>query len=127
VLFEVAAASWRQAEQLEAKDDKIVVRDFRSRRSDRRRRRAGNLERAKDHRRARGVWLAGGGRRPGHRQGEPLHTMAYGATVAEVEVDTETGWVKVLKLAAPTTAARRSTDASRGQIDGARPAAWVRR
>ena len=32
-------------------------------------------------------------------EGEPLHNMAYGATVAEVEVDTETGEVKVLKLA----------------------------
>jgi CO/xanthine dehydrogenase Mo-binding subunit len=30
--------------------------------------------------------------------GEPLYNMAYGATVAEVEVDTETGQVQVLKL-----------------------------
>jgi CO/xanthine dehydrogenase Mo-binding subunit len=32
-------------------------------------------------------------------KGEPLYNMAYGATVAEVEVDTETGQVKVVRMA----------------------------
>ena len=35
---------------------------------------------------------------PDTGEGEPLYNMAYGATVTEVEVDTETGQVQVLKL-----------------------------
>jgi CO/xanthine dehydrogenase Mo-binding subunit len=45
--------------------------------------------------------------------------MAYGATVAEVEVDTETGWVKVLKLASAYDCGKAINPMLvEGQIDG---------
>jgi CO/xanthine dehydrogenase Mo-binding subunit len=52
-------------------------------------------------------------------EGEPLHTMAYGATVAEVEVDTETGEVKVLKLVSAYDCGKAINPLLvEGQIDG---------
>jgi len=52
-------------------------------------------------------------------KGEPLHTMAYGATVAEVEVDTETGQVKVLKLVSAYDCGKAINPLLvEGQIDG---------
>jgi CO/xanthine dehydrogenase Mo-binding subunit len=52
-------------------------------------------------------------------QGEPLHTMAYGATLAEVEVDTETGEVKVLKLVSAYDCGKAINRLLvEGQIDG---------
>lgn len=51
--------------------------------------------------------------------GEPLHNMAYGATIAEVEVDTETGWVKVLKLVSAYDCGKAINPMlAEGQIDG---------
>lgn len=100
VLFEVAAEQLGvEPEKLEAKDDLVVVRDF--------------PEQAIPIADIAGkaTWvdrrlIAGRGAfgwavadvDPDTGKGEPLHTMAYGATVAEVEVDTETGVVKVLKM-----------------------------
>jgi CO/xanthine dehydrogenase Mo-binding subunit len=52
-------------------------------------------------------------------EGEPLHNMAYGATVAEVEVDTETGMVKVLKLVSAYDCGKAINPLLvEGQIDG---------
>ena len=52
-------------------------------------------------------------------KGEPLHSMAYGATVAEVEVDTETGQVKVLKLVSAYDCGKAVNPLLvEGQIDG---------
>ncbi len=52
-------------------------------------------------------------------QGEPLHNMAYGATVAEVEVDTETGVVQVRKLASAYDCGKAINPMLvEGQIDG---------
>ena len=51
--------------------------------------------------------------------GEPLHNMAYGATVAEVEVDTETGIVTVLKLVSAYDCGKAINPLLvEGQIDG---------
>lgn len=51
--------------------------------------------------------------------GEVLHTMAYGATVAEVEVDSETGEVKVLKLVSAYDCGKAINPLLvEGQIDG---------
>jgi CO/xanthine dehydrogenase Mo-binding subunit len=121
VLFEVAAGQLGvRPEQLEAKDDRIVVRDF--------------PEQAIPIADVAGqaTWserkiIAGRGAfgwpvaavDPDTGQGEPLHTMAYGATVAEVEVDTETGWVKVLKLASAYDCGKAINPMLvEGQIDG---------
>ena len=121
VLFEVAAGQLGvAADQLEAKDDKIVVRDF--------------PEQAIPIADVAGqaIWserkiIAGRGSfgwavvqaDPDTGQGEMLHTMAYGATVAEVEVDTETGWVKVLKLASAYDCGKAINPMLvEGQIDG---------
>src|SRR4030042_2055837 len=52
-------------------------------------------------------------------EGEPLHNMAYGATVAEIEVDTETGWVTVLKMASAYDCGKAINPMLvEGQIDG---------
>ena len=52
-------------------------------------------------------------------EGEPLHNMAYGATVAEVEVDTETGQVKVIKLVSAYDCGKAINPLLvEGQIDG---------
>jgi CO/xanthine dehydrogenase Mo-binding subunit len=52
-------------------------------------------------------------------EGEVLHTMAYGATIAEVEVDTETGEVKVLKLVSAYDCGKAINPLLvEGQIDG---------
>jgi len=52
-------------------------------------------------------------------EGEPLHNMAYGATVAEVEVDTETGQVVVLKLVSAYDCGKAINPLLvEGQIDG---------
>jgi CO/xanthine dehydrogenase Mo-binding subunit len=52
-------------------------------------------------------------------EGEPLHNMAYGATVAEVEVDTDTGEVKVLKLVSAYDCGKAINPLLvEGQIDG---------
>jgi len=52
-------------------------------------------------------------------EGEPLHNMAYGATVAEVEVDTETGEVKVVKLVSAYDCGKAINPLLvEGQIDG---------
>ncbi len=121
VLFEVAAGQLGvKPEQLEAKDDKIVVRDFPEQAIP-----IADIA-------GRATWderkiIAGRGAfgwpvapvDPDTGQGEPLHTMAYGATVAEVEVDDETGWVKVLKLASAYDCGKAINPMLvEGQIDG---------
>lgn len=56
---------------------------------------------------------------PDTGEGEPLHNMAYGATVAEVEVDTDTGEVKVLKLVSAYDCGKAINPLLvEGQIDG---------
>jgi len=121
VLFEVAAGQLGvKPEQLEAKDDKIVVRDFPEQAIP-----IADIA-------GRATWderkiIAGRGAfgwpvapvDPDTGQGEPLHTMAYGATVAEVEVDDESGWVKVLKLASAYDCGKAINPMLvEGQIDG---------
>jgi len=121
VLFEVAAGQLGvKPEQLEAKDDKIVVRGFPEQAIP-----IADIA-------GRATWderkiIAGRGAfgwpvaavDPDTGQGEPLHTMAYGATVAEVEVDDETGWVKVLKLASAYDCGKAINPMLvEGQIDG---------
>ncbi len=121
MLFEVAAGQLGvKPEQLEAKDDKIVVRDFPEQAIP-----IADIA-------GRATWderkiIAGRGAfgwpvaavDPDTGQGEPLHTMAYGATVAEVEVDDETGWVKVLKLASAYDCGKAINPMLvEGQIDG---------
>jgi CO/xanthine dehydrogenase Mo-binding subunit len=52
-------------------------------------------------------------------KGEPLHNMAYGATIAEVEVDTDTGVVTVLKMASAYDCGKAINPMLvEGQIDG---------
>lgn len=100
VLFEVAGEQLgAEPDELEVRDDTVVVRD--------RPEQAIPIADVADH----ATWaerrlIAGRGAfgwpvaevDPETGEGEPLHTMAYGATLAEVEVDDETGEVKVLKL-----------------------------
>jgi len=121
VLFEVAADQLGvEPGQLEAHDDHIVVRDFPEQ----------ALPIADVAGRA--TWeerriIAGRGAfgwpvaqvDPETGQGEALHNMAYGATVAEVEVDTETGEVKVLKLVSAYDCGKAINPMLvEGQIDG---------
>jgi CO/xanthine dehydrogenase Mo-binding subunit len=121
VLFEVAAAQLGVApEQLEAKDDRIVVRGFPEQAIPI----ADVAGRATwDERRI----IAGRGAfgwpvaqvDPDTGEGEPLHNMAYGATVAEVEVDTDTGEVKVLRLVSAYDCGKAINPMLvEGQIDG---------
>jgi CO/xanthine dehydrogenase Mo-binding subunit len=121
VLFEVAAAQLGVTpEQLEAKDDRIVVRGFPEQAIPI----ADVAGRATwDERRI----IAGRGAfgwpvaqvDPDTGEGEPLHCMAYGATVTEVEVDTETGEVKVLKLVSAYDCGKAINPMLvEGQIDG---------
>jgi CO/xanthine dehydrogenase Mo-binding subunit len=105
VMFEVAAGQLGvEADQLVAENDTVVVRDAPEQ--------AIPIADVADH----ATWserklIAGRGvfgwpvadidEETG--KGEPLHNMAYGATIAEVEVDTETGWVKVTRQASSPT------------------------
>lgn len=121
VLFEVAAGQLGvKPEQLEAKDDKIVVRDFPEQAipiADVAGRATWDERKIIAGRGAFGWPVAAVD--PDTGQGEPLHTMAYGATVAEVEVDEETGWVKVLKLASAYDCGKAINPMLvEGQIDG---------
>ncbi len=121
VLFEVAAGQLGvTVEQLEAKDDKIVVRDFPEQAipiADVASQATWNDRRIIAGRGAFGWPVAQVDPETG--EGEPLHNMAYGATVAEVEVDTETGWVKVLKLASAYDCGKAINPMLvEGQIDG---------
>ena len=121
VLFEVAAAQLGVAvEQLEARDGMVVVRDFPEQ--------AIPIADVASH----AVWadrrlIAGRGSfgwpvaaiDPETGKGEPLHNMAYGATVAEIEVDTETGVVKVTKLVSAYDCGKAINPLLvEGQIDG---------
>jgi CO/xanthine dehydrogenase Mo-binding subunit len=121
VMFEIAAEQLGTTpDQLVAKDDLVLVRDFPEQAipiADV----AGNA-----------VWgkqklIAGRGSYgwppanadPETGEGEPLHAMAYGATVAEVEVDTDTGQVKVLKLVSAYDCGKAINPLLvEGQIDG---------
>jgi CO/xanthine dehydrogenase Mo-binding subunit len=121
VLFEVAAAQLGvSVEQLEARDGMVVVRDFPEQ--------AIPIADVASH----AVWadrrlIAGRGSfgwpvaaiDPETGKGEPLHNMAYGATVAEIEVDTETGVVKVTKLVSAYDCGKAINPLLvEGQIDG---------
>jgi CO/xanthine dehydrogenase Mo-binding subunit len=121
VLFEVAATQLEvEPDQLEAKNDQIVVRGFPEQ--------AIPIPDVA----GRATWderriIAGRGAfgwpvaqvDPNTGEGEPLHNMAYGATVAEVEVDTETGEVKVLKLVSAYDCGKAINPMLvEGQIDG---------
>jgi CO/xanthine dehydrogenase Mo-binding subunit len=121
VLFEVAAGQLGVSpEQLEVKDGMVVVRDFPEQ--------AIPIADVASH----AVWadrrlIAGRGSfgwpvstiDPETGKGEPLHNMAYGATVAEVEVDTETGVVKVTKLVSAYDCGKAINPLLvEGQIDG---------
>ena len=121
VLFEVAAGQLGvSVEQLEARDDMVVVRDFPEQ--------AIPIADVASH----AVWadrrlIAGRGSfgwpvatiDPETGKGEPLHNMAYGATVAEIEVDTETGVVKVTKLVSAYDCGKAINPLLvEGQIDG---------
>jgi len=121
VLFEVAAQQLgAKVEDLEAKDDKILVRNFPEQAIP-----IADLA-------GRATWderriIAGRGAfgwpvatvDPETGEGEPLHNMAYGATVAEIEVDTETGWVTVLKMASAYDCGKAINPMLvEGQIDG---------
>ena len=121
VLFEVAAGQLGvSVEQLEARDGMVVVRDFPEQ--------AIPIADVASH----AVWaerrlIAGRGSfgwpvaaiDPETGKGEPLHNMAYGATVAEIEVDTETGVVKVTKLVSAYDCGKAINPLLvEGQIDG---------
>lgn len=121
VLFEVAAGQLGvEPGQLTLQDGMVVVRDFPEQ--------AIPIADVADH----AVWserrlIAGRGSfgwapaqiDPETGEGEPLHNMAYGATVAEVEVDTETGEVKVLKLVSAYDCGKAINPLLvEGQIDG---------
>ena len=121
VLFEVAAGQLGvEPDQLVAENDTVVVRD--------RPEQAIPIADVAGH----GTWnerklIAGRGVfgwpvadvDPDTGEGEPLHAMAYGATVAEVEVDTETGEVKVLKLVSAYDCGKAINPMlAEGQIDG---------
>jgi len=121
VMFEVAAGLLGVTpDQLVAEDDKIVVRDFPEQ--------AIPIADVAGH----ATWverklIAGRGSYGGKPesldnetgQGNVLHTMAYGTTVAEVEVDTETGEVTVLKLISVYDCGKVINPLlAEGQIDG---------
>jgi CO/xanthine dehydrogenase Mo-binding subunit len=121
VLFEVAGRQLGVApDKLTAENDHIVVRDFPEQ--------AIPIADVAD----KAIWgeqkiIAGRGAfgwpvaevDPETGAGEPLHNMAYGATVAEVEVDTETGEVKVLKLVSAYDCGKAINPMLvEGQIDG---------
>jgi CO/xanthine dehydrogenase Mo-binding subunit len=121
VMFEVAAGQLGvEPEQLVAENDMIVVRNFPEQ--------AIPIADVAGH----ATWverklIAGRGAYgwpvaavdPETGEGEPLHSMAYGATVAEVEVDTETGWVRVLKLVSAYDCGKAINPMLvEGQIDG---------
>ena len=121
VLFEVAAGQLGvAAEQLTLQDGMVVVRDFPEQ--------AIPIADVASH----AVWndrrlIAGRGSfgwppaniDPETGAGEPLHNMAYGATVANVEVDIETGEVKVLKLVSAYDCGKAINPLLvEGQIDG---------
>jgi len=121
VLFEVASAQLGvEPEQLEAKDDKVVVRDFPEQAipiADLAGR-ATYVERRLIAGRGAFGWAVADVD-PETGKGDPLHTMAYGATVAEVEVDTETGVVQVLKMVSAYDCGRAINPLLvEGQIDG---------
>jgi len=106
--------------QLEARDDRIVVRDFPEQAipiADVAGRATWDERRIIAGRGAFGWPVASVD--PDTGEGEPLHNMAYGATVAEVEVDTETGEVKVLKLVSAYDCGKAINPMLvEGQIDG---------
>jgi CO/xanthine dehydrogenase Mo-binding subunit len=121
VLFEVASAQLGvEPDKLEARDDLVVVRDFPEQAVP-----IADIAAA-------ATWgerrlIAGRGAfgwavaqvDPETGEGEPLHTMAYGATIAQVEVDTETGEVKVLKLVSAYDCGKAINPLLvEGQIDG---------
>lgn len=121
VLFEAAAEQLGvQPDELEAKDDMVVVRD--------RPEQAVPIADIAGH----ATWaerriIAGRGAfgweisdiDPDTGKGEPLHTMAYGASVVEIEVDTETGEVTVLKLVSAYDCGKAINPLLvEGQIDG---------
>lgn len=121
VLFEVAAGQLGvQPDQLTVKDGMVVVRDFPEQ--------AIPIADVASH----ATWverrlIAGRGAfgwppaaiDPETGAGEPLHNMAYGATIAEVEVDTETGVVRVLKLVSAYDCGKAINPLLvEGQIDG---------
>lgn len=121
VLFEVAAGQLGvEPDELTVKNDTVVVRD--------RPEQAIPIADVANH----ATWaerrlIAGRGSfgwppadvDPVTGEGEPLHTMAYGATVAEVEVDTETGEVEVLRLVSAYDCGKAINPLLvEGQIDG---------
>jgi CO/xanthine dehydrogenase Mo-binding subunit len=121
VLFEVASGQLGvSVGELEAKDDRIVVRN------------APEQALPIADVAGRATWderriIAGRGAfgwpvaqvDPDTGEGEPLHNMAYGATVAEVEVDTDTGQVRVLKLVSAYDCGKAINPMLvEGQIDG---------
>ncbi len=121
VLFEIAAGQLGvEPEQLTLQDNAVVVRDFPEQ--------AIPIADVANH----AAWgeqriIAGRGAfgwppailDPETGAGEPLHNMAYGATVAEIEVDTETGVVKVLKLVSAYDCGKAINPLLvEGQIDG---------
>jgi CO/xanthine dehydrogenase Mo-binding subunit len=121
VLFEVAAAQLGvTADKLEAKDNLIVVRDFPEQAipiADVANKATWEERRIIAGRGAYGWPVAQVDPETGG--GEPLHNMAYGATVASVEVDTETGEVKVLKLVSAYDCGKAINPLLvEGQIDG---------
>jgi CO/xanthine dehydrogenase Mo-binding subunit len=121
VLFEVAAEQLGvEGEELVAENDTVVVRD--------RPEQAIPISEVAGH----ATWaerklIAGRGVfgwpvadvDPDTGKGEPLHNMAYGATIAEVEVDTDTGEVTVLKLVSAYDCGKAINPLLvEGQIDG---------
>jgi CO/xanthine dehydrogenase Mo-binding subunit len=121
VLFEVASEQLGvEGEELVAENDTVVVRD--------RPEQAIPISEVADH----ATWserklIAGRGVfgwpvadvDPETSKGEPLHNMAYGATIAEVEVDTDTGEVTVLKLVSAYDCGKAINPMLvEGQIDG---------
>lgn len=121
VLFEVAAEQLGvEAEELVAENDTVVVRD--------RPEQAIPISEVAGH----ATWserklIAGRGAYgwpvaeidPQTSKGEPLHNMAYGATIAEVEIDTDTGEVTVLKLVSAYDCGKAINPLLvEGQIDG---------
>jgi CO/xanthine dehydrogenase Mo-binding subunit len=121
VLFEVAAGQLGvEPDQLIAEDDMVVVRDFPEQ--------AVPIADLAGHTIFdKGRIIAGRGAfgwppanvDPETGAGEPLHTMTYGATIAEIEVDTETGEVTVIKLVSAYDCGKAINPLlAEGQIDG---------